>query len=103
MSEHDARGAKAGRRGKLGHATHGTCARGPNADVMFVYVWSSYINLGLVIPGPLFPPRPSPRVRIHYRRPRFLSRQTYKLEILLIGSRRQPCLYPTTPASFEYV
>ena len=51
MPEHNARGANARPRGKLGHATHGTCARGPNADVMFVYVWSPYISLGLVIPG----------------------------------------------------
>ena len=41
--------AKAGPRGKLGHAAHGTCARGPNADVIFVCVWSLYISLGLVI------------------------------------------------------
>ena len=58
MPEHNARGAKAGPRGQLGHATHGTFARGPNADVMFVHVWPAYISLGLVIPGcsPLFPP-----------------------------------------------
>ena len=36
----------------------GRVARGPNADVMFVYVWSLYISLGLVIPGN--PPLSSP-------------------------------------------
>lgn len=58
MTEHDPRGAKARPRGKLGHAVHGTRARGPNADVMFVCVWSPYISLGLVIPAghpPLLP------------------------------------------------
>ena len=55
MPEHDTRGAKLEPRGKLGHATHGTCARGPNADVIFVSVWSSYISFGVGHSG-LFPP-----------------------------------------------
>ena len=60
VPEHNARGAKRGPRGKLGHAAHGTCARGPNADVMFVYVWSSYISWGYSIPA-------NPPLRFHHR------------------------------------
>jgi hypothetical protein len=82
MPEHNARGANAGPRGKLGHATHGTSARGPNADVMFVYVWSPYISLGLVIPGQS--PSSLPASAFTTADPRFPSRQTYKLEILPI-------------------
>jgi hypothetical protein len=100
MPEHDTRGAKVGPRGRLGHALMGRVARGPNADVMFVYVWSPYISLGLVIPGP---PLPSPAsafttVDLAFHLDRHTNPRHYKS-----ASRRQPCLYPTTLASLKYV
>ena len=67
--------------------SHDVYTRGPNADVMFVYIWTPHISLGvgpLIYINRLIPPLSPPPRSLYHRTRRFPSRHSYNLETLLI-------------------